>query len=149
MRRTPKSWHELDTTSRTDFPGLFFSNDCFAPLNSRPFQQSTSDGIYNRLSLLNKLVGLTSDSGERTPDGNDLYQQYFVGEKAWFSDSSDQEKRQFRNQLTFAHPERPAKTIFCTMHGKVNSETFPIRIHFSWPEQPRYVVFVGPKITAT
>lgn len=36
------------------------------------------------------------------------------------------------------------------MHGKANSTTDPIRIHFSWPlntDGKVYVVYIGDKIT--
>ena len=86
--------------------------------------------------------------GKRTSGGHTLYQKYFTGAKAWFSDSSDREKAQFRNELTFPHPADPDKTIFATWHGKV--KTPQLRIHFSWPiraDKPLYVVYAGPKIT--
>jgi len=68
--------------------------------------------------------------------------------KAWFSDSSDAEKNEFRTELTFKHPEIDGETLFCTMHDKV--KTPQIRIHFSWPvraDAPLYVVYVGQNIT--
>ena len=65
-----------------------------------------------------------------------------------FSDSSDSEKRDFRQGLTFAHPEDPARSMFCPWHGKVRHPT--LRVHFSWPVRvgkPVHIVYAGPKIT--
>jgi hypothetical protein len=77
-----------------------------------------------------------------------LYAAHFVGEKAWLTDSSDAEKRQFRSELTFPNPEKSGQHLFCSWHGKV--KTPQLRIHFSWPiaaNTPLYIVYVGPKIT--
>jgi hypothetical protein len=77
-----------------------------------------------------------------------LYQEYFTGKKAWFTDSSDSEKNRFKSQLTFKHPDVAGEDLICTWHGKVKSPQ--IRLHFSWPvsaDTPLYVVYVGPKIT--
>jgi hypothetical protein len=94
------------------------------------------------------LKGCFDDQGHRNDEGHRLYANHFTGAKASFSDSSDSEKNDFRNELTFAHPEQPGETLFCAWHGKI--KTPQIRIHFSWPvrsEAPLYVVYVGPKIT--
>jgi hypothetical protein len=70
------------------------------------------------------------------------------GDNAWFSDSSEAEKNEFEESLTFPHPVEPGQTLFCTWHGKVKTQQ--IRIHFSWPvrwDTPLYILYVGPKIT--
>ena len=74
---------------------------------------------------------------------------HFHGEKSWFSDSSDSEKRKFKQDLTFPHPERAQENLFCTWHGKVKTPQY--RVHFSWSfgTDPVYVTYVGPKITKT
>ncbi len=75
-----------------------------------------------------------------------MHRDCFEGDRAWFSDSSDTEKSRFRRELTFPHPEEPAKSLFCPWHGKERHQT--LRVHFSWPIQagkPVYVVYAGPK----
>lgn len=77
-----------------------------------------------------------------------LFQDHFVGEKAWFTDSSDAEKREFRTEMTFPHPTVPQERIFCPWHGKVKIQQ--MRVHFSYPikrSEPLYVVYIGPKIS--
>ena len=71
-----------------------------------------------------------------------------MGDKAWFSDSSEGEKHAFKSSLTFPHPDDDGKTLFCTWHGKVSHMV--MRLHFSWPirkGKPVYIVYAGPKIT--
>ncbi|MNJ70706.1 hypothetical protein D3C77_671840 [compost metagenome] len=87
------------------------------------------------------------DSG-RTREGDELYQTYFTGARAWFSDSSDREKRDFEQELKFVDPERPGEKISAPYHGKV--QTPQMRIHFTWPvtaEAPLHVLYIGDKIT--
>jgi hypothetical protein len=142
------SWKELATTCTHNFNGLNFTDDAFSPLQGQPFVLSASNAIYERLQVLNKLYQAKEADGSRTPEGNELYQKHFTGEKAWFSDSSESEKSEFRNDLTFKHPEQENENIFCPWHGKVKTPQF--RIHFTWPvrtEDKLYVVYVGPKIT--
>ena len=87
-------------------------------------------------------------TGVRTPEGQRVYQDYFTGENALFSDSSDNEKRRFGEALTFPHPSEPGNSLACPWHGKVRHMT--LRLHFSWPIEPGkpvYVVYAGPKLT--
>ena len=100
------------------------------------------------MTVLHDLKNCFDDRGQRTPEGHETYRKHFTGKKAWFSDSSDSEKADFRRDLTFSHPADAGETLFCTWHGKV--KTPQLRIHFSWPvhaAEPLYVVYVGPKIT--
>ena len=85
---------------------------------------------------------------------NEIYQNYFTGKKegggrgSLFSDSSDSEKVEFKQKLTFVHPGKDKQTLFCSWHGKV--QTPQLRIHFSsriLATEPLYIVYVGPKIT--
>ncbi len=118
------------------------------PLEGHPFVPGAAQRIVERIDVLNRLKTCFDANGNRTVEGNQLYQDYFTGDKAWFSDSSNKEKRNFKNEMTFRHPDRSGETLFCTMHGKV--KTPQIRIHFSWPitaSTPLYVVYVGYKIT--
>ena len=151
LQNTPTpvaSWNDLETDARTRFQRLTFSGECFGHLNGQPFAPGVAKRILNLLDILNRLMGSYDDSGLRTSEGNSIYQDYFVGERARFSDSADTEKNEFRNQMTFRHPEQPGRYLFCTWHGKINHP--PYRVHFAWPEQPGaplYVVYVGLKIT--
>ncbi len=138
-------WHELRSVAPTRFPNLRFSDDCFNPLcEGVPFARSSADRILKLLRILDRYSQSFDSRGKRTPEGDRLYQNHFVGDSAWFSDSSDREKRKFRQQLTFSHPIT-GKPLFCPWHGKIPHHV--LRLHFSWPEMPIHVVYVGPKIT--
>lgn len=143
-----KTWEELDKISSKRFPHLTFADDSFMPLAGYPFSPGAAGEILRRLQELERLKCCFDESGARTPEGHQLYQKHFTGDKAWFSDSSTGDKNDFKNELTFKHPDKEGETLFCTWHGKV--KTPQLRIHFSWPVSrscPLYVVYVGPKIT--
>lgn len=143
------TWRELAEVCPSRFEGLTFSGDCFDPLiNGVPFAKSSADRILVLLGILDALVQEREDTGEWTAEGRQIYRQYFMGDRALFSDSSPSERRKFRKELTFGHPENPGGRLCCPWHGKVSHKT--LRLHFSWPppaKQPVYVVYAGPKIT--
>ena len=147
---TVRSWADLQFFSPIRFRNLTFAGDCFGPLAGRPFVKSAADRVLVLLDILDRFADAFDANGERTPEGHQIYQDYFTGIKdnAWFSDSSDSEKRDFRHRLTFASPDDPEKSLLCTWHGKERRMT--LRLHFSWPvraSEPVYVVYVGPKLT--
>lgn len=143
-----RSWQALQTRALAACGSLVFAREAFAPLVPVPFQSGVADRLLERLVVLEQMKQSFGADGVLTPAGQELRQKHFVGEKAWFSDSSDSEKTAFASDLTFPHPERPGETLFCAWHGKV--KTPQMRIHFSEPITaltPLYVVYVGPKIT--
>lgn len=142
------SWRTLDEHSRRTHEKLTFAGNAFASLEGQPYSHGAAERLYIRLSVLNKMCGCFDSAGARTSEGDRLYAEHFVGKKAWFTDSSDPEKSEFKSDLTFPHPAKPGEYLFCTWHGKV--KTPQLRIHFSWPiaaRTPLYIVYVGPKIT--
>lgn len=142
------SWEQLEEVARKRFTDLTFSIDSFEFLYGHPFVSSASRQILTRLEVLNRFKCCFDDNGVRTEEGEQIYQNHFTGNEAWFTDSSSSEKNEFNTELTFKHPELEGKFLFCSWHGKVN--TPKIRIHFSWPvrsDESLYVVYVGPKIT--
>ncbi len=143
------SWEMLANVSADRYTQLTFSSDCFNPLKGYPIVPKAIQDILNRLEVLNQLKICFDTEGKRTNEGHRLYQKHFTGKRAWFSDSSDTEKDKFKQKLTFSHPTRVGKFLFCPWHGKVNFHP-PIRIHFSSPVtavDPLYIVYVGPKLT--
>ena len=145
---TLESWRHLESIARMRCPGLAFAANSFAPLDGHPFGKGTAERLLVLLDVLQTFKNCFNDRGERTPEGHALYQKHFTGEKAWFSDSSDDEKSKFKSGLTFPHPTNSGEWFSCTWHGKVKSPQ--LRIHFSWPvraNEPLYIVYVGPKIT--
>ena len=143
-----ESWRQLESLSLQRFQRLTFAADSFSYLQGQPFAPGAASRIISRLDVLDRLCASVDPDGRRSPQGQRLYEDHFIGDRAWFSDSSDSEKREFRRRLTFRHPDDEGQYLFCTWHGKVNHP--PFRIHFSWPVTPGgklYVVYVGLKIT--
>ena len=142
------SWGQLEEICIARCIYLTISHDAFQPLRGYPFAEGAAHRILVLLDTLNRFKSCFDNQGQRTQEGQRLYQDHFTGDKAWFSDSSDSEKRNFHSDLTFRHPTAEGQSLFCTMHGKV--KTPQLRIHFSWPiraDEPLFVVYVGPKLT--
>ncbi|MFM2045032.1 MAG: hypothetical protein RLY86_3608 [Pseudomonadota bacterium] len=140
------SWDDLERRVRAFCTVLRFTDDCFRAIRSLPFGPGPAREIMQRIKVLEQLAHSTTPDG-RTPEGERIYQDHFVGEKAWFTDSSAREYAAFRSEMTFRHPDT-GKNLFCPWHGKVKSPQ--IRIHFAWPdahEECFIVAYVGRKIT--
>ena len=145
-----RSWDDLQKASKKRFAKLIFAGNCFDHLSGFPFVQHAADRIVVLLDILDQFARAFDAVGVRTSKGQQIYLDYFSGNNAPFSDSSDTEKRHFRDELTFPHPSDSQESLFCPWHGKVNYPSFPLRIHFSWPiraSEPVYIVYTGPKIT--
>lgn len=144
----PTSWDELYRVATRRFSRLFFCKDCFDPLKGLPFASGAAGHLGVLLGILDRFAGCFDEGGRRTSEGHRLVEQYFTGDSALFSDSSDSEKRQFRRQLTFRDESLPGGRTICGWHGKMKRHT--IRFHFSWPVRANErisVVYVGPKLT--
>ena len=125
-------------------------------LQGQPFVLSAANRILVLCNILNEFQGCFDWDGHRTDRGHVIYRDFFADKggdprargRALFTDSSDDEKREFKHELTFSHPKRSEDPLFCTWHGKIRAPQ--MRIHFSWPvraDTGLYVAYVGPKIT--
>ena len=142
------SWSDLRTASEIQFGHLTFSRACFDPLQGLPFSGASATRIRALLNILDRFAVAFGPDGTRSAEGHRIYQEYFTGRNALFSDSSDTEKREFGKDLRFRHLDQPGEALSCTWHGKVRHMT--LRIHFSWPirpDTPLYVMYIGQKIT--
>lgn len=149
LQREPRSWRDLETRAHRDCSGLIFSSDSFDPIAGFPFQKGAANRILARLRVLDELTRCFDSRGRRTLRGQEIHQDHFEGERAWFSNSSETEEHRFRTQMTFPHPLRPGESLYCPWHGKVRTQP-QYRIHFSWNfrvREPLYLVYVGPKRT--
>jgi hypothetical protein len=144
------SWTHLIQWANSTLTGLRFSPGVIDRLLSVPFSASAAERIGYLLGILQRLYLETTVDGAWTPGGMNIYQQHFVGDKAVFSDSSDNEKRDFRTEMTFPDPSDPARPMFCPWHGKVKCGG-QYRIHFEYrrPKGQREfkIGYIGPKIT--
>lgn len=143
-----QSWAELRAICNMRFARLTFSDDSFSALAGTPFSPSAAHRIAFLLDILEQRANAFDSTGTPTPEAHRLHRDYFTGGNALFSDSSNTEKRDFRNRLTFRHPASPHESVLFGWHGKERHLT--LRLHFSWPikpDEPVYVVYVGPKLT--
>ncbi len=143
-----RSWADLNEVATNRFPNLVLAQDCFEPLDGMPFVKSAAERFLILLGILDRLAHAFDADGVRTAEGHRIYQDYFTGGNALFSDSSNTEKRDFRNELTFPHPNELGRSLFCTWHGKVRHMT--LRLHYWWSGRsgnPVFVIYAGPKIT--
>ena len=149
-----RSWAQLETSVTARFTNLTFAIDAFEPLQGHPFFSSAAHRIISQLDILSRFTSCFDMAGQRTPEGHQIYQDFFTGKKgaggrgALFSDSSDDEKKEFENKMTFKTPGDLTGKLFCPWHGKI--QTPQMRVHFSMPIRfnvPTYIVYIGPKIT--
>lgn len=144
------SWESLESAVTLSYSNIVFALETFELLKKHPFAYAQAFQMFEQLGILNRLKGCHDETGKRTFEGHEIVKNYFTGNRAWFSDSSNTEKIKYKRELTFPKPGKQGEYIFCPWHGKVSSAQGPIRIHFSWPSsgnEPLYVVYVGPKLT--
>jgi hypothetical protein len=144
------SWTHMIHLAKSTLTGLRFSPGVIDRLLRDPFNASAAERIGYLLRVLQRLYLETTADGAWTPDGMKVYEQHFIGDKAAFSDSSDNEKRNFRTEMTFPDPSDLVRSMFCPWHGKAKCGG-QYRIHFEYP-RPRgqrefKIGYVGPKIT--
>lgn len=142
-----QSWEQLEQQCRQNYTNLHFSTDAFTYLKGQPFVSTCAQSFIDLMDILSRFKSSHVSTG-RTKEGHDLYQDYFTGECARFSDSTDKEKHDFKNEMTFQHPEKKEEKLFVPYHGKVKCQQ--MRVHFTWPviaDTPLYVLYFGSKIT--
>jgi len=141
-----QSWETLERRMRQECKHLTFTEDAFSPLQSQPFVSGASTRIATLLNVLDKYAQCFDKDGKRTDKGDEIYNVYFKGDRARFSDSSGGEKTQFENELSFTLSN--GNKELCPWHGKI--QTPQLRIHFAWPDQKGAsinIVYIGSKIT--
>ncbi len=149
-RYEPQTWKEVIEYAQHDFPRLILASGPIAEqLKAHPFSQYLASRISQLLGILDSIAEETDEDGSLSDLGIQLRDNHFVGEKAWFTDESANNKNRFKNELTFPDPAAPGDQLFCSWHGKIKTPQF--RIHFEWPppkgQRKIKVVYIGPKIT--
>jgi len=145
----PESWAQMLDSAIVQFESLRLTDYIIDRLSRNPFQRSICGDVLERLRVLNRIARELSPGSSLSARGNELWQTFCVGDKAWFSDESPNDKRYFKHELSFPDPDDSSNKLDCTWHGKVKIAQF--RIHFEWPRpvDQAYlkVVYIGPKIT--
>ncbi len=147
--RVLSCWQDVQEEINRQFNRLIVATNVMDNLMAIPFSTYVAERIFILLNVLNRLVEETNEDGSLTENGMTLFNDHFVGEKAWFTDESEGNKIKFHQELTFLDPSDENTSIVCPFHGKIKSPQ--IRIHFEWP-RPRgqreiKIVYIGPKIT--
>lgn len=144
----PRNWEDLISYAKAHFESLVFSDDLLSQIQAQPFSSCVSERFFELCNALEKIIKSRDDKNQFSSLTHELIEQHFHGDKAWFSDESPNDKRDFENQLQFKNCYSGEKEIF-TFHGKI--KTPQIRIYFDWPLVPEMeqiqIVYFGPKIT--
>lgn len=145
----PQNWTQAVALMRARFPNLILANTIEGVLGPHPFNLYVFERCMELLNVLHNYLASRAETGRHTDKSREIIEKHFAGGKAWFTDESISNKRDFERQLTFPDPESPEDRIFCPWHGKIKTPQY--RIHFGWPVQAEdrriKVVYIGPKIT--
>lgn len=145
---SPHNWQQMLEQSQIRFDRLVFSPKCIDQLTMQPFSAYVVERIFELLRVLNEFMECRNPDGTNTSRNQEIIDQHFSGDKAWFSDESLTNKRNFENELSFPDFEAPGNKVFCSWHGKIKSPQF--RVHFEWPVASNLklrVFYIGPKIS--
>jgi hypothetical protein len=123
------SWADLEARCRR-VSRLVFADDSFAPLGSEPFHRGLAEEILTRVETLGRLTACLTRDGQLSAAGLALQQQFCVGDKAWFTDSSAGEKIDFKDDLTFRDPLRPggAALLHLARQGEEPADPHPLQL---------------------
>ena len=145
----PSSWVDLIIYCRNRFTNLIIGKHCDKVLQPQPFSANVARRTIELLKVLNQISTERDEEGALSPLGEELKQNFFIGEKAWFSDEGADNKQNFASEMTFPDPRNNAERIQCFWHGKIKTPQY--RIHFEWPKptpgEPIVVAYIGPKIS--
>ena len=146
--KKPTSWQSLLEISRERYSNLIFSEDLLTQISSSPFNTCVADRFFDLCSALEKVIKSRDEGRSFTGETHQLVEKFFHGDKAWFSDETDNDKRDFRDRLKFKDCHDGEWKTF-TFHGKI--KTPQTRVYFEWPLTPDMekiqIVYFGPKIT--
>lgn len=144
----PVNWKQMLELAQSRYDKLIFSANSIDKLLREPFSQRVVEQIFIRLEVLQRFMACRHENGHYTEKNHELIAQHFTGEKAWFTDESETNKKEFKEDLSFPDTEHSGHRVFCSWHGKIKSPQY--RIHFEWPVDARpklRIFYIGPKIT--
>ena len=148
-----RNWNDVREEIVRRFDQLIFASDVIENLLPVPFSKPVKERIFGLLRILNQLALSRDGRGKLSQEGEEILRNYFTGactgKTPLFRPESEDNKRNFKNDLTFEDPSNHSKSLFCHWHGKI--QTPQIRIHFEWPspagQRGIKVVYIGPKVT--
>lgn len=143
----PVNWAQMLDDASNRFDKLVFLPTCIEPLKAEPFSKYVVERAFELLGVLQDFMASLDENGRYTARTSELIDQHFRGEKSWFSDESETNKRDFSKELSFPDSDKPGVNVFCPWHGKIKTPQY--RIHFEWPvcAKKLRIFYIGPKIT--
>lgn len=144
----PGNWTQMLDQARQRFDNLYFSPSSIDALKKEPFSNYVVERVFALLAVLQEFVSSLNPDGSQSPRNHELIEHHFSGMKAWFTDESVTNKRDFAEEMTFRDPETDGENVFCSWHGKIKSPQY--RIHFVWPTATNAkfrIFYIGPKLT--
>jgi hypothetical protein len=148
LRREPINWEQLLEVVEEKFKFLLIHESIAMSLAAQPFSPSISRRVVELLSVLNDLVSSRDKNREYTKKTYEIFNTFFAGDGALFTDESVTNKRDFKSKLTFTDPLNKEIDIFCPWHGKISHRYF--RIHFEFPlpskKEKMAISYIGYKL---
>lgn len=144
----PVNWMQMLSQAEGYFDNLYFSPEVIDSLKKESFSSYVVERVFSLLAVLQEFVSCLNEDGSHSDRNNELISQHFSGPKAWFTDESVTNKRDFHDEMSFPDPDNKGEHIFCSWHGKIKTPQY--RIHFEWPLAGRStfrIFYIGPKIT--
>jgi hypothetical protein len=144
----PVNWMHMLEQAQGRFDQLIFSPQSVDSLRKEPFSNYVVERVFELLAVLQEFVNCLNENGSHSARNHEIIATHFAGDKVWFTDESESNKRTFRNEMSFL--DQNGKYIFCPWHGKIKTPQY--RIHFEWPLPVRSklrIFYIGPKITKT
>jgi hypothetical protein len=144
----PTCWIDAIDRLKDMFPCLVLSGLVYDQMSSVPYSDGNFEGMCERFRVLTEYLNSRDSEGSHTAKTEEILKNHFQGDKAWFSDESDQNIIDFDKALTFKDLFDEKNKLF-PFHGKI--KTPQLRIHIEWPIPPIrkkvQVVYIGPKLT--
>lgn len=144
----PTKWDEAIEQLNGKYTNLIFSPCLLDQISTLPFNMTVFDRMQELCRVLEEYLTSRDESGNLTAKSHEIERLHFHGDKAWFSDESDEDKRAFEQKLKFTDSRDGVKKTY-TFHGKI--KTPQVRVYFEWPIKPSQndiqIVYFGPKIT--
>lgn len=144
----PTNWKEALERLSERFENLIFSTVLLEQISILPYNKTVYDRMQELCRVLEEFLASRDEFGNGTEHTDSILNEFFRGRKAWFSDETDRDKEDFKNQLKFLDNRDDTKKQY-SFHGKI--KTPQVRVYFEWPILPEQkdiqIVYFGPKIT--
>lgn len=144
----PVSWKTALDVLESKYVHLLFSPELIDQISTLPYNRTVFERMDELCRVLEEYLSSRTKEGEASERTIEILSEFFRGRKAWFSDETDEDKKNFEHDLKFLD-SRDQKSKKYSFHGKI--KTPQVRVYFEWPIPPEQkdiqIVYFGPKIT--